>query len=169
MPLQTNIMEIGRLCKARLAKLEVVASESQILFSARKADLPHIIGKMDIVIRPRRQQDIKSFELGGQRYGMILIRTIDFIMRTSYAATEASSDEAWLEQHIPLEDAVLNALAGQMLVDNDSNDYLTCPIHYLGSTEEQSGENDPTRLLWGNSVHSFEFHFLPKLDLSQIS
>jgi hypothetical protein len=168
-PLRTNIMEIGRAAIARLNLLEVVADPSQIMWSARKAELPHLKGKADLIVRPRKGQDIKAFEQGGQRYGMVCIRVIDFILRTSSALPECGTDEAWLDQHIPFEDALLNALAGQMLTDVDVNDYLTCPIHYLGTTEEVREEDPPVKHLWGNSVLSFEFHFKPKLDVSQLT
>lgn len=169
MPLQTNIVEIGRAVQLRLNLLVVVADPSQIIWSARKGDLPHLKGKKDLVIRPRRGQDLKSFQQGGQRYGMVCVRVIDLIMRTSYGGSEAGTDEKWYEQHVPFEDAVLNALAGQMLLDADQAYYLTCPIEYLGTTEEQKETAVKPANLWGNSVHAFEFHFKPKLDLAQVT
>lgn len=163
-------MEIGRAVVARLNLLSVVAHHSQIVWSARKGELPHFKGKKDIVVRPRRGQDLKSFELGGQRYGMTCVRTIDLIARTSYAGGDPASDEKWLEQHIDFEDAILNALAGQMLMDKDGeNDYLTCPLHYLGTTEEARDAEPPTKLLWGSSTISFECHFKPKLNVDQVT
>lgn len=170
-PVRTNIMEIGRACIARLNLLLVVEDPSQILWSARKGDLPHVKGKKDLVVRPRRGQDIKSFATGGGRYGLTCIRTIDFILRTSSALDHCATDEAWLDEHTLFEDAVLNALAEQMLVnaDDDTLEYLTCPLKYLGTTEETRGAETPTKLLWGNSVISLECHFKPKLDVSQIA
>lgn len=169
-PVPTNVLEIGRACAARLVSLSAVPDASQIKWSARKGiEVPHIKGLKDLVIRPRRGQDIKSFEKGGQRYGAVFIRVIDFILRTSYGGSEASSDEAWLEQHVPFEDDVLNALAGQMLQNTLGEEYLTCPIHFLGATEEEREATVATTNLWGGSQMSFEFHYKPKLDLSQIA
>lgn len=165
--LRTNIVEIGRAAAARLSDLSVVASSTQIVWSGRR-EAPHFKGKKDIVIRPRRGQDIRSFEAGGQRYGMVCIRVLDIIARTSLATSDGMSDEGWLEQHTEFEDAILNALAGQMLIDKDENDFLTCPLKYLGTTEETK-EAGPTKNLWGNSVLSFECHYKPKLDLSQVT
>lgn len=169
-PVQTNVIEIGRRMKARLLDLNVLADPSQILWSARRGDLPHIKGIQDLVIRPRRNQDIKSFSAGGGRYGMICIRTIDLILRTSNASGVMSSDEVWLEQHTLFEDAVLDALAECMLVDPDDStiEYLTCPLKYLGTTEEQRETDPPTKNLWGNSVLSLECHYKPKVDVTRV-
>lgn len=170
-PMRTNIVEIGEAVEARLNLLEAVPDPSQILWSARKGDLPHIKGKKDLVIRPRKGQDIASYAVGGGRHAMVCLRVIDVIMRTSYGGSEVASDKTWIEQHTDFEDAVLNALAGQMLpnLNNLQQEYLTAPIKYLGTTEETREEGDPSKRLWGNSVHSFEFHFKPKLDLSQLT
>lgn len=170
-PIRCNIMQIGRAAIARLNLLSVVPDPSQIIWSARKGDAPHLKGDRDIVIRPRRGQDIKAFQTGGQRYGLVCIRVLDVIARTSWAGGEAGDDEEWLDQHIPLEDAILNALAGQMLTDNEDppNDLLTAPIQYLGTTEESKDTQPPTKNLWGASVLSFEMHFKPKLDVTQLT
>lgn len=168
MSLQTNIYEIGTAAKARLVELAVVEDASQIIWCARRV-MPHFKGKKDIVIRPRREQHLQSFEKGGQRYGMVMIRVIDFIARTSLATPEAGDDEAWYADHVPLEDGILNALAGQMLTNDSDLDYLTCPIKFLGASEESREEDIKVKNLWGTSLWSFEFHFKPNLTLSQLS
>lgn len=168
MSLPTNILEIGRAVKTRLVNLEVVSDASQIVWSARRR-MPHIKGKLDIVLRPRREMQLQSFEKGGLRHGMVCVRIIDIFVRTSYAGNELSDDEMWYEQHVPVEDGVLNALAGQMLTNGAGLDYLTCPIKYLGAMEEAKEEDVAVKNLWGDSSASFEFHFKPKVNLTQLT
>ena len=165
-PLPTNIYEIGKAVKSRLVLLNVVKDPAQIIWSARRV-MPHIQGKLDIVLRPRRQQNI--FEKGGGRYGIVMVRIMDIFVRTSYGGTELGDDETWYAQHVPVEDALVNALATQMLTDPDGNDYLTSSIKYLGAMEEQKEVDVGPKNLWGDSSHSFELHWKPKFDLSQMT
>ena len=166
MSVQTNIFEICQAMEDRLVSLEVVGERSQIVWSARRGPMPHVKGKFDVVLRPRRGQDLRSHEQGGQRYGMVCVRVVDVFIRSSYAGSEMSSDKEWYRIHIPLEDAVLDAFAGQFLTNSSGLYYLTCPIHYLGTLEEDKETAVPAKNLWGESAHSFEVHFKPKLDLT---
>lgn len=173
-PIATNIVEIGRAVAARLNLLSVVPDPSQILWSARRGDLPHLKGQKDLILRPRRNQDIKANSGGGGRYGIVCIRVLDLILRTSNGLGDAGSDEKWIEQHTAFEDQVFNALVEQMLVVKDdlntqTQEYLTCPLKYLGTTEEVRDAQPPTANLWGNSIISLECHYKPKLDVSQVA
>lgn len=166
MSLQTNIVEICDAIEARLVARQVLPDASQIVWSARQA-ATHIKGKADIVIRPRRQ--ISIFGDGGQRYGTVMVRVVDCILRTSSALPELGNDRLWFVEHVQLEDSLINALLGQMLTNQAGEDYLTMPIRYLGSAEEQKEQAVKAANLWGDSVHSFEIHYVPKLVLSELT
>lgn len=165
MSLQTNIVEICDAIEARLITKQVVSDASQIIWSARQA-VPHIKGKAEIVIRPRRQVSI--FAAGGGRWGTVMVRVIDIILRTSNALSEVNNDRDWFAEHVPIEDALFNALLGQMLTNQSGLEYLTCPLNYLGTSDEAKETNVKAQNLWGDSVHSFEAHYVPKLDLSYV-
>jgi hypothetical protein len=163
--------DIGQIClmvkQRMLASPFNVVSDPSLVKTMCRSPIPHLAGKNDLILVPRPETQIQPRETGGAPWDIICVRRIDIYVRMSWATTEVSDDLAWLQVFGPYENAVINALNGRMLADQLGNDYVTCPINYLGKGQEDKGNYDEkARNLWGQSVHAFEFHYYPEVNPS---
>lgn len=155
--IQSTLGEIITSIEDQLVGRGVVADKAQIKIVAERSEPPHFSGELDLIIRFRTFQPDAALVDGAGVYDTRFRQIFDVSIRTSKSVDPKGSAREWLVSHDIARIAVVRALHQFFPEDGNQNTLTTEPMRVAMGTDPDKPSGD----LWGDSLASFEFVYLP--------